>query len=551
MKKILFTLLFLIAFFAGYSQMNNNGGNITVETGATLVIEGNYTSTSNGILEVDGLVQLKGNFINTSGTIATGSTGRLAFAGTSPQQISGAQSTTFYCAVEVNNGSGVALTNTSTGANQFLDSTLILTSGKVTLNNFNLTLSNEGATVSGTSSYVVADSTGQLRAGVGNSNYTFPVGTASSYNPLILREYGTADTFGVIYKGTLPGAWTGGLPHTVLGHWTVSEKTLGGNDLAATAQWNAGQEQASFDRTDCAVGVTADNGATVAWKASGAAIANGSAWTRIGGGGGGGAGFSTVGKFMVGDYFFEGIDLDLDVFLAGPYSAGTMSTALLSNSQIPLSDPYGNSTTVGAIPANTVDWIEVQLRDSGTPSTIVKKYSVFLDNSGNVLNTNGNVGTKLTGVAKASYYVAVRHRNHLGAMTASTINFTTGGPSYAFDFSAGALIYGTNPMRNMGTKWALWAGNADGNTGNTVVNFGAAPSDITPVSNAVLTDPGNPSSNPLWFGPATYSYADCDMNAFVQFGSAPSDITPISSSVLNNPANGSSNPLMTLSQQLP
>jgi len=55
MKKILFTLLFLFAFFAGYTQMYNNGGAVTVEAGATLVIEGNYTSSGTAAIEIDGI----------------------------------------------------------------------------------------------------------------------------------------------------------------------------------------------------------------------------------------------------------------------------------------------------------------------------------------------------------------------------------------------------------------------------------------------------------------------------------------------------------------
>lgn len=516
--------------------MYNNGGAVTVETGATLVIEGNYTSSGAATIQVNGNVQLKGNFINNGGTVVSPSTGTLSFNGTVAQNIGGTTPTNFYCALEVNNTNGVSLN----GANEVLSNALTLTNGKLTLNAYDLTLAAVGVTGASSSKYVVTNGAGQLKAPVVNANYAFPVGTSGSYNPLVLNEAGTADTYGVIFTGAMPGGWSGGTTHSVLGHWDVTEVTPGGNNLTATAQWNGSQEQLPFDRNDCAVGVSINNGGTVAWKASGAA-AGSDPYTRSG------TGFASVGTFMVADYFFEGIDLDLDVMLAGPYSGGTMSTALLAANKIPLNDPYGNSTTVASIPANTVDWIEVQLRDSGTPGTIIKKYSFFVDNNGNVLNTNGTVGTKLTGVAKASYYVAVKHRNHLGVMTASAINFAGAGP-FAFDFSAGASLYGTNPMRNMGSKWALWAGDTDGNNS---VSFGASPSDITPISNAVINDPGNPSFNPLWFGAATYSNADSDMNSFVQFGSSPSDITPVSASVLNNPANGSSNPLVLLTQQLP
>ena len=100
----------------------------------------------------------------------------------------------------------------------------------------------------------------------------------------------------------------------------------------------------------------------------------------------------------------------------------------------------------------------------------------------------------------------------------------------------------------MGTKWALWAGNTNG---NGAVEFAFDPSDITPISNAIVNASGNPTHDPTWFGAAAYDNADTDMNGFVQFAFDPSDITPISASVLGNPANTASDPTLPLSQQLP
>ena len=477
MKKIIFTLLFLFAFFAGYSQMYNNGGAVTVETGATLVIEGNYTSTGSASIQVNGNVQLKGDFINNGGTVASGSTGTLSLNGTAAQNIGGNTSTNFYCALEINNANGVSLN----GANEILSNALTLTNGKLTLNAYDLTLAAVGVTGANSGRYIVTNSTGQLKAPVTNANYIFPVGDATTYRPLILNEAGTTDTYGVRFVAGLPGGWTGGTAHTCNGNWVVSETITTGKNLTATAQWNSGDQNSGFDNTDCAVGVTTDNGVTVAWKPSGAASGT-NPYTKSG------AGFALntlSSTFMVADYFFEGIDVTLDMFLAGAYNAGTMSTVL--NSMIPLTDPYGNGVTLLSIPATAVDWIEVQLRNSSTPATIDKKYSFFVDNNGHILNTNGVVGPKLTGIVKAPYYIAVRHRNHLGAMTASTIDLTGTGP-FAFNYSLGTGIYGTNAMKNIGGVYALWAGDANGD-GQIV--FQGAGNDPTPVGNQVSSDPGN------------------------------------------------------------
>jgi len=535
MKRILFTLLLLVGLTAGYAQMTNNGGTITVESGATLVIEGNYTSASAGVLRIDGNVQLKGNFVNNSGSVDVASLGTLTFNGAAPQQIGGTAPTTFGCAVVVNNaGNGVSLT----GADAVLAKALTLTNGKLTLNAFDLTMAAVGISVTSGNYVVTNNAAGELKGVVGSSNVTFPVGSATSYNPVVLNNTGgTSDTYGVVFTQAMPANWVG-TDHAVTGNWAVSEAVANGSNLSVTPQWYTANQQASFDRTDCAVGITTDNGTTATWTASGAATGS-NPYTRTG------TGFGTVGKFMVSDYFYEGIDIDLDLFLAGAYNAGSMTTGL--NSILPLADPYGNGVNATSVPSGTiVDWVEIELRDQTTPATVVKSYSAFLNNDGNVIGITGTPGLKITGVAKAQYYVAIRHRNHLGAMTANPINFSAAGP-FAFDFSAGTGIYGTNAMRNMGAKWALWAGDADGNGS---VQLATGSSDITPINNAVV---GNPLSggDPTWYGVAEYNNADTDLNSFVQFASGTSDITPISSSVTGNPANGTGDPTTPLSQQLP
>jgi hypothetical protein len=433
MKRILFTFLFMLAILAGYTQMTNNGGIITVENGAVLVIEGDYTSTNSGDIEIDGTVQLKGHFVNNSGTINANSDGTLAFVGTSAQEIKGSVPTTFGCDVQINNAAGVSITT----ANQVMSKNLTFTSGKLTLGAYDLTLAASSAiTGAGSGSYVVTNGAGSLKRPVGATDVAFPVGNAG-YNPIILNEALTADTYGVNFSDALPGGWTGGASHHVLGHWTVTEGTPGGNDLTATAEWVGTQEQA-FDRTDCAVGVSTDNGATFSWDASSGAL-GGDPYTQVG------SGFASVGKFMVGDYFFGGFLVDLDLFLAGPYNVGTglMNIGLKTKNLIPLTDPYGLGVTVGSIPANVVDWIKVELRDKNNASTILYTKAFFLDNTGNVIDTDGvTANAKFTGVPKDLYYIAVKHRNHLGARTDATVDLNSVNP--AFNFKSGTGVY-TNP----------------------------------------------------------------------------------------------------------
>ncbi len=533
-------MLFLAAIVAGYSQMQNNGGTITIENGATLVIQGNYTSTNAGSIEIDGSVQLKGDFVNNGGNIHSGSTGTLTFNGTAAQAISGSVPTDFYCAVVVDNdGTGVSLT----GADAVLYNALTLTDGKFTLNAYDLTMAAAGITANATN-YVVTNDVGELKANVAAADVTYPVGDGTTYNPVVLNNTGgTADTYGVIFTGGMPSGWTGGTDNAVSGHWTVSEAVLGGSNLDVTTQWIGTQEQPSFDRTNCAVGVSQDLGATVTWATSGAADGL-DPYTMLG------EDFSDVGTFVVGDDFFLAITLNLGVILAGPYNGSTMSTALRTQDLIPLEDPYGTNTEVTSIPSNVVDWVLVEFRNKLNAAQVLYSRAFFLSSTGQLLNpADGAVGGKITGVPKDEYYLAIRHRNHLGAMTLNTVNLASG--SASFDFSSPAApLYGTNPVWDWwGTGvMTLWAGDA---TQTGTVEYNTGTSDVDLITFAVYFDPGNTDFESFYIVPNVYDPADCNLSGTIEYNTGSSDVDPITSSVYFHPENTDFESFFVVEQQIP
>lgn len=528
MKNVLLTLILAFAFLAGYSQMTVDG-NVTVQSGANLVVQGDLTVGNGGDILNDGTTTVNANVtINTGGTYNTSSTGTITFQGTADQTVGGTATPTINGTMVVNNGNNVIF---NTGATV---QSLTLTSGSVKLGNNNLTAT---GTISGasTSQYIVTDGTGTLDQTVGGTAVTFPVGN-STYNPITLTNSGTSDLLSVRVVDGLPTNFTA-TDHVVNRTWEVSEGTAGGSTLDATVQWNNADELTPFDETDAAVGLTADNGTSFAWGASGAATGT-DPYTLSG------TGFSGVGEFVVGDYFFEGIELDVDLFLAGPYSAGSMSTAL--NTYIPTTDPYGTSTTVTSVPAGAVDWVKVELRDKTDNTSVLHTFAYFVDANGQLLNTDGTVDAKLTGVTKDQYYIAVNHRNHLGAMTSSTVDLST---SPSFDFTTGTGINGTNPVKDLGSSvFGLWPGdaNADG-----VIGYVASPSDISPISTAVITDPGNPSGFTNYVINGVYDDADVNLDGNIGYVASPSDISPISTSVITHPGNPSGFTNYTITEQIP
>jgi len=139
----------------------------------------------------------------------------------------------------------------------------------------------------------------------------------------------------------------------------------------------------------------------------------------------------------------HGIDLDVLVYLEGPYEGGSMNTIL--DGQIPINQPYNVSPwfysgaeSVASIPANVVDWVLVDLRDASSPDaalpgTSVETQAAFILNNGSVVGLNGSSVLQFTASISNDPYVVVWHRNHLGVLSATTL--TESGGIYSYDFS--------------------------------------------------------------------------------------------------------------------
>jgi hypothetical protein len=126
-------------------------------------------------------------------------------------------------------------------------------------------------------------------------------------------------------------------------------------------------------------------------------------------------------------------------WLQGPYSNGTMSTGI--NSIIPLTSPFtADPVTVSTIPADAVDWMLMELRSTynGQP---VKYQSVFLGSNG-YLRTPGKPYVIFMNTTPGSYFVVIRHRNHLPVMSSNAFQFASTGSPPLLDLTSVNNIYG-------------------------------------------------------------------------------------------------------------
>ncbi len=176
------------------------------------------------------------------------------------------------------------------------------------------------------------------------------------------------------------------------------------------------------------------------------------------------------------------ITAKIKVLLQGAYSGGnTMRTDLQSNNLLPLAQPYNSApfnyngteavASASAFPSNTCDWVLVEIRDAANPATLYDRKAALLLADGTIVNTDGTAGVNVN-VSSGNYYIAVRHRNHLAAMSAATIALPN---AIAYDFTTAATqTFGTEQAVAVSpTHWAMRCGDAQANGTITFADYNA------------------------------------------------------------------------------
>jgi hypothetical protein len=225
----------------------------------------------------------------------------------------------------------------------------------------------------------------------------------------------------------------------------------------------------------------------------------------------------------------------------GPIMTGIMRDDLrtASPSQIPNLEPYtglansrfthvgggGETMGVGVLSAvgndAIVDWVFVELRDKNNPATILKTRSALVQRDGDVVeSTDGISPLTFTGAVGESYYVSVKHRNHLGAMTAGAIAMTATGTLVDFTTMTAAQTYhlpGYDGFEQVDVngKMALWAGNT--NADKKVKYVGVGNDQIPVFGQAVNYVTNTTQQYNFDFATPVYLSGDINMDAKVKY----------------------------------
>lgn len=248
------------------------------------------------------------------------------------------------------------------------------------------------------------------------------------------------------------------------------------------------------------------------------------------------------------DVFDTGVMVSVKGLLQSVYNSTTklMRDDLRVKGLIPSTQPYNVpaiaytgtesvSPATLAITGNNavVDWVLVELRSAADPLVILQTKALVIQRDGDVVEpSNAATDLKFFGLAPGNYYVTLRHRNHIGIMSAAPIALSTNTTLVDFTKSATAT-YGTDATLVAGTAALMWAG--DTNYTNQAIANGPD-NDLLQIVGAILTDVTN--TNMLTnYRLAGYRLTDVNMDGETIFAGPNNDVNILVGSVLMHPAN--------------
>ncbi|CAN5541845.1 hypothetical protein BH11BAC3_BH11BAC3_10660 [soil metagenome] len=459
----------------------DNSAQFTIQTGAVVTVQGDVTS--NADILGTGLLQMKGaalQNINMNGF-------------TIPN-------------LEIDNTSNVTLTGIAS-----ISGNLLFTNGKILLGANDLKMGTAGTITNATNAkYIVTNGAGKLsKAALSAVAFIFPVGkSTSSYTPVSISNSGTADVIGVRSLASVLTSGTTGTAFTkevVNNTWDVSESVAGGSVLSMSTTWSSTDELAGFDRTRAGISYYITTPANnVGWDLlnSQTGTASGSnpyTYTRTN--------VTTLGTFAVGTRpVLSPLLFSPKIFLQGPYntSLGLMGDNLRTANLLPVTEPYstitgyitpvlrgsgGGETSASGVVGSAagvstnstiVDWVMAQLHNGA--GTVVTQRAVLLRRDGMLVETDGVSPVNFAGNAASAgpYFVSIKHRNHLGIRTTSTLALAKV-TTTAYDFTAalsnaygGAVSNDAMATLSVGV-YGMWGGNTNSDlfsrkTGSATIN---------------------------------------------------------------------------------
>lgn len=223
---------------------------------------------------------------------------------------------------------------------------------------------------------------------------------------------------------------------------------------------------------------------------------------------------------------------------------------------IPITSPYADALTCDAsvftpTGANAiVDWVFIELRDETTNTIVLHSQSALLQRDGDVVAIDG-VSPLSFMVVSRNYYVAIKHRNHLGVMSLNTLALSSNPITVDFTDSANQITYGTNAQSSFGMQngmIGMWAGNVEADIS---VRYQGSGNDTNSLKDAILADPENTTASNL-HSFTGYNIADVNLDGSSRYQGSGNDANTVKDIILSHPDNQSTpSNLFTITEQLP
>ncbi|GBL36176.1 hypothetical protein EMGBS15_17710 [Filimonas sp.] len=253
------------------------------------------------------------------------------------------------------------------------------------------------------------------------------------------------------------------------------------------------------------------------------------------------------------------VGLSTKVLLNGPYQPGSglMYDSLRQQGLIPLTEPYsgapyykqqllgggGESTSPAVLNVTgnnaIVDWVHIEIRSASNSSQLIATKNALLQRDGDIVSSSDGISPLSFPLLPAgNYFVSIKHRNHLGVMTAMPISMNLGTQTVDFTtipLHTVASIVNNTPANVVGGIKVLWSGDPNYNKN---VKYNGALNDKDPI----LMSVGLSSPNNTVYG---YRLEDLNMDGKVRYNNLDNDRNII----LNNV--GAGTPNKVLSQHTP
>ncbi len=248
-----------------------------------------------------------------------------------------------------------------------------------------------------------------------------------------------------------------------------------------------------------------------------------------------------------------GINLQVRAYLQGPYdmSTGLMKDHLRAQGLLPLQQPYSSSpffytgteslnrsltsVSLGGDQDALIDWVLLEVRSATNPDLILAQKACGLQADGDLMDVQtGSTTLLFPSLNVGNYYVSLRHRNHLGVVSAQALalSFTSSG----LDFSnPNFAVTGQHSRYLYKTKALLWTG--DVNQDRKIIAQGIS-SDNTALLTVVLSANANTAFNTS-YRLIGYAATDLNLDGATLAAGPGHDGNLIYSNILNYPSNSS------------